>query len=99
MLKASPLLQLYLVRLRDFYRQPARVFWVYGFPTLMAVALGLAFQNRPPAPIAIDLVKGSGSAALKEKIDAHNADLEKDKQAGKKRLNAVSVEIHEGPEE
>ena len=57
MLRSSPLFQLYLVRLRDFYRQPARVFWVYGFPTLLAIALGFAFQNRPPAPVLVDLVR------------------------------------------
>ena len=56
--RASPLFQLYLTRLRDFYRQPARVFWVYGFPTFLAIVLGFAFQNRPPAPIQVDLVEG-----------------------------------------
>jgi ABC-type multidrug transport system permease subunit len=99
MLKSSPLVQLYLVRLRDFYRQPARVFWVYGFPTLMAISLGLAFQNRPPAPILVDLVTGSGSPALKEKIEAYNQSLARDAKAGKKRLNAPTVEIHEAREE
>jgi ABC-2 type transport system permease protein len=98
MLRSSPLLQLYLVRLRDFYRQPARVFWVYGFPTLMAVSLGFAFQNRPPAPIAIDLIEGSGSSAIKAAFQAHNAALERDKSVGKLRLNIPSVVIHEGPE-
>ncbi len=72
MLQSSPLFQLYLVRLRDFYRQPARVFWVYGFPTLLAIALGFAFRNRPPAPILVDLIEGSGSAAIKAAIEAHN---------------------------
>ena len=67
MLRSSPLFQLYLVRLRDFYRQPARVFWVYGFPTIMAIALGFAFQNRPPAPIEVDLVNKSGSAEVKSR--------------------------------
>ena len=32
-----PLRSLYLARLREFYRQPARIFWVYGFPTLLGV--------------------------------------------------------------
>ena len=62
MLRSSPLFQLYLTRLRDFYRQPARIFWVYGFPTLLAIVLGWAFQNRPPAPILVDLVAESGLA-------------------------------------
>ena len=40
-----PLRGLYLARLREFYRQPARLFWVYGFPTVLALGLGLAFQS------------------------------------------------------
>ena len=43
-----PLRGLYLSRLREFYRQPARLFWVYGFPTVLALGLGLAFQGRSP---------------------------------------------------
>ena len=44
--RSSPLVQLYLTRIREFYRQPARIFWVYGFPILLAIVLGLAFKNR-----------------------------------------------------
>src|SRR4029077_10422263 len=98
MLRSSPLFQLYMVRLRDFYRQPARVFWVYGFPTLLAIALGFAFQNRPPAPILVDLVEGSGSAAIKAAIEAHNQALEREKKAGKPRLYVPMVEVHLAPE-
>jgi ABC-2 type transport system permease protein len=98
MLRSSPLFQLYLVRLRDFYRQPARVFWVYGFPTIMAIALGFAFQNRPPAPIQVDLVQKSGAAEVKAAVTAHNAMLEAAKLAGKPRVNMPAIELHEAPE-
>jgi ABC-2 type transport system permease protein len=43
----SPLAQLTLARLREFLREPGTVFWVFGFPILMVVALGLAFRNGP----------------------------------------------------
>jgi ABC-2 type transport system permease protein len=99
MLRSSPLFQLYLVRLRDFYRQPARVFWVYGFPTLLAIALGFAFQNRPPAPLLVDLVTGPGAVQLKAHLEEHNAALEREKHAGTPRVNVPSVEIHEAPAE
>jgi ABC-2 type transport system permease protein len=99
MLRSSPLFQLYLVRLRDFYRQPARVFWVYGFPTIMAVALGFAFQNRPPAPIEVDLVNKSGAAEVKAAVHAHNAALESAKRAGNPRLNVPAIELHEAPQD
>lgn len=68
----SPFFQLYLARLREFFRQPARIFWVYGFPTLMAIVLGYAFQSRPPAPVAVDVVDGPGTAKVREAVAAHN---------------------------
>ncbi len=54
----SPLLQLVLARVREFYREPEALFWVYGFPILMAVALGIAFRNRPVEKIRVDVQQG-----------------------------------------
>jgi ABC-type multidrug transport system permease subunit len=79
MLSNSPFFQLYRARLREFWRQPARIFWVYGFPTVLAVILGLAFQNRPPAPIQVDLVAGPFSGPIERAIQTHN-----DRVAGSK---------------
>ena len=95
MLRSSPLFQLYLVRMRDFYRQPARVFWVYGFPTIMAVALGFAFQNRPPAPIAVDLVQKSGADEVKAAVKTHNAALEAARLAKQPQLTVPAIEVKE----
>ena len=75
MFPRSPFFQLYLARLREFARQPARIFWVYGFPMLLAVVLGFAFQSRPPAPVVVDVADGPGVPALKEAVAAHNARL------------------------
>jgi len=72
MLRNSPFFQLYRARLREFWRQPARIFWVYGFPTVLAVVLGYAFQNRPPAPIQVDLVEGPFSAPIAQAIKNHD---------------------------
>ena len=63
----AALVQLTLARFREFYREPAAVFWVYGFPLILAVALGVAFRERPVERIRIDIVNdGSGGAALAE---------------------------------
>jgi ABC-2 type transport system permease protein len=43
-----PLAELIKARLREFLREPGYVFWVFGFPLLLAVGLGLAFRERPP---------------------------------------------------
>jgi ABC-2 type transport system permease protein len=48
-----PLVELTLARLRLFFREPGAVFWTFGFPLLLTVALGAAFRNRPPEPVAI----------------------------------------------
>jgi len=68
----SPLLELTLSRLREFYREPAAVFWVYVFPLLMAVALGIAFRERPVEHITVDVREDVGSpeavAAIKERL-------------------------------
>jgi ABC transporter DrrB family efflux protein len=47
--------ELFLSRLKGFYREPVALFWVYGFPLLLAVGLGIAFLNRKPEPIVIDI--------------------------------------------
>ncbi|HZU35473.1 MAG TPA: ABC transporter permease [Gemmataceae bacterium] len=56
--QASPLGQLMLARLREFWRQPEAIFWTYGFPLLMTVALGIAFRNRPVDKYVVDVQDG-----------------------------------------
>ncbi len=51
----SPLWQLTLARLREFFRQPETVFWVYGFPLAMALALGIAFRDEQREDIRVDV--------------------------------------------
>jgi len=50
-----PLVQLTLVRYREFYREPEAVFWVFVFPILLTAGLGIAFRNQAPerAPVAV----------------------------------------------
>jgi ABC-type multidrug transport system permease subunit len=44
-----------LARVREFYREPEALFWVYGFPILIVVALGIAFRNKPVERITVDV--------------------------------------------
>jgi ABC-2 type transport system permease protein len=55
--KYWPLAQLVLSRLRLFLREPAAIFWVYGFPIVMLLALGSAFRESPTEIIAVDIVR------------------------------------------
>jgi len=45
--RLRPLLELTRVRLLEFFREPGALFWVFGFPVLLAVALGIAFRSSP----------------------------------------------------
>src|SRR5262245_35455133 len=63
MTRTSAFPALLLSRLREFYREPEAIFWVYGFPVLLAVGLGIAFRARPPAALRVDAVVADRSAA------------------------------------
>ena len=65
------LVQLTLVRFREFIRQPEAVFWTFVFPILLAVGLGLAFRSRAPDKPKIGIVASTSEsqailASLKE---------------------------------
>jgi ABC-type multidrug transport system permease subunit len=46
-LESSSLYQLTLTRLKLTLREPEAIFWIFIFPILLAVGLGIAFRNRP----------------------------------------------------
>ncbi|HYT04718.1 MAG TPA: ABC transporter permease [Gemmatimonadales bacterium] len=59
-----PLVQLTLARMREFYREPEAIFWVFGFPIVLAFALGIAFRNRGPGELRVAVVRGAGDSAI-----------------------------------
>ncbi|MBV8201284.1 MAG: ABC transporter permease [Acidobacteria bacterium] len=59
--RPSPLLQLTLSRYREFVREPEALFWVFAFPLLLAVALGLAFRDKEPDRIPVGVASGAGA--------------------------------------
>jgi len=46
-LQNSSLYQLTMTRFRLFLREPEAIFWIFVFPILLAIGLGIAFRNRP----------------------------------------------------
>lgn len=56
------IVQLTLVRFREFTRQPEAVFWTFVFPILLAVGLGLAFRSRAPERPKIGVVTTTASS-------------------------------------
>jgi hypothetical protein len=57
----SALYELTLARIRSFFREPSAVFWAFGFPIVLSVALGIAFRNRPPEPVHVAVEEGPGA--------------------------------------
>jgi ABC-type multidrug transport system permease subunit len=66
----SPFVQLVLARLREFYREPEAIFWVYGFPILIVVALGIAFRNKPVERISVDVQDERGAQDIVSRLDS-----------------------------
>lgn len=66
----SPLVQLCLARLRSFYREPEAVFWTFGFPILLTIALGIAFRAKPPDPARVAVVAGPGAETVRAALAA-----------------------------
>src|SRR2546428_13443922 len=62
--------QLALSRMREFYREPEAVFWVFGFPIVLAFALGLAFRNTGPGKLQVGVAAGPGDSALVAVLDS-----------------------------
>lgn len=57
----SPLWELTKMRLREFYREKGIIFWVFAFPLLMALGLGIAFRSRPPERPHVAVIADSPS--------------------------------------
>ncbi len=53
-----PLWQLTLARWRELYREPGVMFWVFGFPVLLAAGLGIAFKEKPAPTPRVAVVEG-----------------------------------------
>ncbi|HUB80809.1 MAG TPA: ABC transporter permease [Bryobacteraceae bacterium] len=85
---SHPLLQLTLVRFREFVREPEALFWVFGFPIILAAGLGIAFRNRPAdvLPVAAATPQLSASLRAEKLLDVQQlpvADAERELRNGK----------------
>jgi len=81
-----PLFQLTLARMREFYREPEAIFWVFGFPIVLAFALGLAFRNTGPGKLKVGVAAGPGDSALA-------ATLDRSPQLGAAVLDSVTARL------
>jgi ABC transporter DrrB family efflux protein len=57
-MRFEPFFRLLLARIKEPLREPEVVFWVFVFPMLMAVGLGIAFRNKPQERIDVAVIAG-----------------------------------------
>jgi ABC-type multidrug transport system permease subunit len=79
----NPFAHLFISRFREFYREPEAIFWVYGFPILLAVGLGIAFWSREPEPPVVDVQAAAGA-------DSEIAEL-----VARLKTDGLPTEIHD----
>jgi ABC-2 type transport system permease protein len=82
-LEFSSLYQLTMVRFRLFLREPEAIFWIFFFPILLAMGLGIAFRNRPADVLQV----GATTAQLTQAL------------AADKGLTAATMDEAEGTHE
>jgi len=49
------------VRMKELRREPEVIFWVFGFPILLALGLGIAFRDKPADRTSVVIVSAAGA--------------------------------------
>src|SRR3954453_18340517 len=57
-----PVIELAVTRAKEFVRESEALFWVFGFPLILALALGFAFREKPPDRVPVAVVAGPNAA-------------------------------------
>ena len=82
------LLELTRVRFLEFVRDPAALFWVFGFPILLTVVLGIAFRDQAPERYSAAVV-GEGAAELSLRL------TEASRQIGANQISFLPMPVEE----
>jgi ABC-2 type transport system permease protein len=90
----NPLVELIKARLREFWREPGYVFWVFGFPLLMAIGLGLAFRSKAPEPPRIAVTTSVGADATRALTASNRVSAERLERAeAERQLARTKVDL------
>jgi ABC-2 type transport system permease protein len=65
----QPLVELTLARIREFLREPEAVFWVFAFPVLLALALGIAFRSERAQEVVVGVVDAGSGSSLADALE------------------------------
>ena len=97
----SSLWNLTSVRFKEFLREPEALFWTFGFPIVLAIALGIAFRNRPADVVHVGVVRNASSSPVMESLRADKRlvaeELSADSAAMALRTGRVALVVVPGP--
>jgi ABC-type multidrug transport system permease subunit len=96
-MRLDPFLRLLVARIKEPLREPEVVFWIFVFPLLLAVGLGIAFRNKPPEQIHVSVIEGpraqEAAAALRANAKL-SVKVSSDEEARSElRLGAITLVV------
>src|SRR5512138_800571 len=91
--RPHPLVELTLMRLREMWREPGVLFWVFGFPVVLAIALGIAFRSRGPEPVVVGALPGLDAELHQALAAAHVQVRDLDPEAAARELRAGRINL------
>jgi ABC-type multidrug transport system permease subunit len=65
-----PVVAIAVAKIRELLREPEALFWVFVFPILLALALGIAFRTKGPDELAVGVQSGEDAARIRDVLDA-----------------------------
>jgi ABC-2 type transport system permease protein len=95
------------VRLLELKREPELIFWVFGFPLLLSLGLGIAFRNKPADQNSVAVIAGQNAGQIVAQLGGSGADQRSalraavlDREAAMKgfRLGKFDVVIEQKPD-
>jgi ABC-2 type transport system permease protein len=90
----NPLVELVKARLREFWREKGILFWVFGFPILMTIGLGIAFRSRPPELPRVGLVGNEPAALVRALLDSPRLVVsQNDAESTRRELRRGKVDV------
>jgi ABC-2 type transport system permease protein len=99
--RLQALRELTSAKVKEFVREPEAMFWVFLFPVLLAIVLGLAFREKPPDRIPIGVISDAGSEPAITALSRSPALLPKayPAQEGREALRTgkISLLVEPGP--
>ncbi|MEO8070727.1 MAG: ABC transporter permease [Acidobacteriota bacterium] len=94
--RGHSLVQLTLLRFREFVREPEAIFWAFAFPVLLTTGLGIAFRSQPPEVARVAAVTPQLAAALRQAPFVAVQELSADAAHEALRLGRVTLVVEPG---